>query len=229
MALTQATFDLAPLGVPLVRPLDVLISCEFSGTVRRAIEARGHRVVSCDLLPSLDHAPNHVVGDVRLLLPRRWDMVLAFPPCTYLCGSGLHWNTRRPGRAALTEAALDFVRLHLEADAPLIALENPVGCISSRIRKPDQIIQPHQFGHDASKTTCLWLKGLPRLVPTHAVPPRLVAGRPRWANQTDSGQNRLGPSEDRWALRALTYPGIAEAMAAQWTPVMECTMNEERG
>jgi hypothetical protein len=139
--------------------------------------------------------------------------MVGHPPCTYLAVSGLHWNKRRPERALLTEEALEFVRLLLDAPIPLIALENPVGCISSRIRKPDQIIQPWQFGHDASKATCLWLKGLPLLQPTDVLPGGRAARR---ANQTASGQNKLSPSKDRWKLRSLTYPGIAEAMATQW-------------
>lgn len=116
----------------------------------------------------------------------------------------------------MTEEALDFVLLLLSAPIERIALENPIGCISTRIRKYDQLIQPWQFGHDASKSTCLWLKNLPHLTPTKNVPPRMVNGRPRWGNQTDSGQNKLGPSEDRWKIRSATYQGIAEAMADQW-------------
>lgn len=143
----------------------------------------------------------------------RWDLMIAHPPCTYLAVSGLHWNARRPERAALTEDALEFVALLLNAPIARIALENPIGAISSRIRKPDQIIQPWQFGHDASKATCLWLKGLPPLEPTDVLPGGRTARR---ANQTASGQNKLGPSPDRWKLRSLTYPGIAEAMADQW-------------
>ena len=139
--------------------------------------------------------------------------MVGHPPCTYLAVSGLHWNKRRPERALLTEEALEFVRLLLDAPIPQIALENPVGCISSRIRKPDQIIQPWQFGHDASKATCLWMKGLPLLQPTDVLPGGRAARR---ANQTASGQNKLSPSKDRWKLRSLTYPGIAEAMATQW-------------
>lgn len=119
----------------------------------------------------------------------------------------------------MTEDALAFVRLLLDAPIPRIALENPIGCISTRIRKPDQTIQPWQFGHDASKATCLWLKNLPTLKPTQEVAPRIVNGRKRWGNQTDSGQNRLGPSDDRWKIRSETYAGIADAMAAQWGPL----------
>lgn len=140
--------------------------------------------------------------------------MIAHPPCTYLCSSGLHWNTRRPGRAALTEEALDFVKYLLDADVPRIALENPVGCISSRIRKPDQIIQPWQFGHPESKATCLWLKGLSPLRHTHVLP-KPASGR--WENQTSSGQNKLPPSADRWKERSRTYAGIAQAIAAQWS------------
>jgi hypothetical protein len=143
--------------------------------------------------------------------------MIAHPPCTYLCSSGLHWNKRRPGRAEETEKALEFVRRLLDAPMPRIALENPVGCISTRIRPYDQAIQPYQFGHDASKKTCLWLKNLPPLRPTKMVEPRMVNGKPRWGNQTDSGQNKLPPSADRWAIRSETYQGIAQAMAEQWT------------
>jgi hypothetical protein len=142
--------------------------------------------------------------------------MIAHPPCTYLCSSGLHWNKRRPERAVETEKALVFVRELLAAPIQRIALENPIGCISTRIHKYTQIIQPYEYGHDASKSTCLWLKQLPQLQPTKYVQPRIVNGKKRWANQTDSGQNKLGPSETRWAERSRTYEGIAEAMAEQW-------------
>lgn len=145
-----------------------------------------------------------------------WDLMIAHPPCTYLAVSGMHRTTRGLRDPQLTEDALEFVQLLLDAPIERIALENPVSVISSRIRKPTQIIQPHEYGHDASKKTCLWLKNLPPLVTTHYVMPRMVNGLPRWANQTDSGQNRLPPSEDRWALRSETYQGIADAMAEQW-------------
>jgi hypothetical protein len=194
----------------------VLIACEFSGVVREAFRKRGHEAVSCDLLPAEDNSPHHIQGDVLPVLLEGWDLMIAHPPCTYLCSSGLHWNKRRPGRAAKTEEALQFVRELLNAPIDRIAIENPIGCISSRIRKPDQTIQPHQYGHDASKATCLWLKNLPQLNATKHVAPRIVDGKKRWANQTDSGQNKLGPSDDRWAERSRTYEGIAEAMAEQW-------------
>lgn len=193
----------------------VLIACEYSGAVRDAFRARGHDAMSCDLLPTDVDGP-HYQGDVFDVIGNGWDLMIAHPPCTYLCSSGLHWNGRVEGRAAKTEDALAFVRALLDAPIPRIAIENPVGCIGTRIRKADQTIQPHQFGDDASKATCLWLKGLPLLTPTDRVPGRMVNGKARWANQTDSGQNRLAPSADRWKLRSATFPGIAAAMADQW-------------
>lgn len=194
----------------------VLIACEYSGAVRDAFRERGHDAVSCDLLPSDVPGP-HYQGDVLDILGDGWDLLIAHPPCTYLAVSGIHWNRRIPGRAERTEEALAFVRELLAAPIGRIALENPVSIISSRIRKPDQIIQPWQFGHDASKATCLWLRNLPLLVPTGPeIAPRIVDGKPRWANQTDSGQNRLPPSADRWKIRSETYSGIAAAMAEQW-------------
>lgn len=193
----------------------VLVACEYSGTVRDAFLSMGHDALSCDLFPTDAEGP-HYQGDVRDIINDGWDLMIAHPPCTYLCSSGLHWNKRIDGRQELTEEALDFVRLLLDAPIPRIALENPVGCIGTRIRKADQTIQPWQFGHDASKATCLWLSGLLPLRPTQIIEPRIVGGKKRWANQTDSGQNRLSPSEDRWKIRSLTYPGIAKAMAEQW-------------
>lgn len=209
-------------GAAPARCKKVLVACESSGEVRDAFIARGHDAWSCDLLPTKKPGP-HFTCDVRKVIELgwEWDLMIAHPPCTYLSVSGLHWNKRgrlvdgRP-RAELTEEALEFVAWLLGLPIPEIGLENPVGCISSRIRKPDQIIQPWQFGADASKATCLWLKGLPKLRPTQYVEPRIVNGRKRWANQTDSGQNKLPPSADRWELRSATYPGIAIAMASQW-------------
>lgn len=193
----------------------VLVACEFSGIVRDAFKARGHDAWSCDLLDTESAGP-HIVGDVRSVLADGWDLLIAHPPCTYPCVSDLHWNGRRTGRWEKTNAAVQFVRDLLNAPIARIALENPVGIISTRIRRPDQIIQPYNFGDDASKGTCLWLKNLPRLNGTQYVEPRMVNGRPRWSNQTDSGQNKLAPSESRSADRARTYPGIAAAMAEQW-------------
>jgi len=194
----------------------VLVACESSGVVRDAFRARGHFAMSCDLLSAERPGPHHQ-GDVRELLDQEWDLLIAHPPCTYLSVSGMHWTTRGLRDPKLTEDALDFVRLFMDAPIERIAIENPVSVISSRIRKPDQIIQPYQFGHDASKKTCLWLKNLPLLKPTQMVEPRIVNGKQRWAIQTDSGQNKLPPSKDRWKLRSKTYEGIADAMAAQWS------------
>jgi len=196
--------------------MKVLVACEYSGTVRDAFLKAGHDAMSCDLLPT-DVAGPHYQGNVMDIIDQGWDLMIAHPPCTYLCSSGLHWNKRRPKRAKQTEDALDFVRLLLAAPIPKIAIENPIGCISTRIRPPDQTVQPWQYGHDASKATCLWLKGLPPLRPTGFVEPRIVDGKRRWANQTDSGQNRLPPSADRWKIRSETYSGIADAMVSQWT------------
>lgn len=251
----------------------VLIACEYSGVVREAFSRKGHYAMSCDLLPS--EAPGeHYQGDVLDILGDGWDLMVAHPPCTYLSASGMHWTTRGLRDPALTEQALDFVRLLLDAPIERVALENPVGAISSRIRKPTQIIQPWMWGDDASKRTCLWLRNLPPLVPDwdRIVPPRgwqrvryalemtecqmcgepyceehadhygdcecigptqneatfkTIDGvqfatlmeptpRPVWANQTPSGQNKLGPSADRWKVRSATYQGIANAMAEQW-------------
>jgi hypothetical protein len=224
----------------------VLIACEFTGTVRDAFTSLGHQAMSCDLLgsrkPGLHYRGDvrHVLNgwmpatqdaqpDVRVeyqeteagrferpINSPHWDLMIAHPPCTYLCSSGIHWNSRVDGRSKLTDEAIDFVSLLMDAPVARICIENPVGVLSSRIRKPDQIIQPWQYGHDASKATCLWLKDLPPLKPTRLVEPRIVHGKRRWANQTDSGQNRLGPSDDRWAIRSETYAGIASAMAEQW-------------
>ena len=196
----------------------VLIACEYSGVSRRAFEALGHDVLSADFEPAEDGSPFHYQGDCfDLINDRHFDLMIAHPPCTYLSVSGMHWTTRGLRDPQLTEDALDFVRRLMAAPIRHIAIENPVSVISSRIRKPDQIIQPWQFGEDASKATCLWLKNLPPLVPTQTVEPRIVDGKKRWANQTDGGQNRLAPSADRWKLRSATYPGIAAAWASQWT------------
>ena len=193
----------------------VLVACEYSGTVRDAFRALGHDAMSCDLLPT-DRPGPHFEGDVFDVIGQGWDLMIAHPPCTYLCSSGLHWNKRYPERAQKTQDALAFVQRLMDAPIPRIAVENPIGRIGTAIRKADQVIHPYQFGHDASKQTALWLKGLPLLQPTQLVAPRLVAGNARWANQTDSGQNRLSPSPDRWKLRSTTYQGIADAMANQW-------------
>lgn len=220
--------------------MNVLVGCEFSGVVREAFRSRGHNAWSNDLLPASDGSQYHIQGDVlEAINAQAWDLAIFHPPCTYLCSSGLHWNKRVPGRQALTDASVEFVKTLLDCHIPKVALENPIGCISSRIRKPDQIIQPYNFGHDASKSTCLWLKNLPVLTTTQKVDPIYGCscgtrfplelgkygcpnchgdGKARfiWGNQTPTGQNKLGPSDDRWAERSITYAGIAAAMAEQW-------------
>jgi len=187
----------------------VLVACEFSGRVRDAFIAAGHDAVSCDLLPSETPGP-HVVGDVRTFLADTasfWDLLIAHPPCTFLAVSGARWFA---GRLPQQAEALAFVRLLLDAPVPRIALENPVSVISSRIRKPDQIIQPWWFGDGETKKTCLWLKGLPKLVPTN-----IVAGR-------EPRVHYASPGPDRWKERSRTLPGIAAAMASQWgSPVRD--------
>ena len=199
--------------------MQVLVACEYSGVVRDAFIRAGHDAMSCDLLPCDPGSENpdlHWRGNALEIIWAGWDLMIAHPPCTYLSASGLHWNNKVPGRADKTKWALQFVQALMSAPIHKICIENPVGCISTKIRKPDQYIQPHEYGHDASKKTGLWLKGLDRLVPSKHIDPRIVGGRRRWANQTDSGQNRLGPSDDRWKIRSTTYRGIAEAMAHQW-------------
>lgn len=198
----------------------VLVACEFSGRVRQAFRRLGHDAWSCDLLPALDNSQYHYQQDVFNILINDWDLVIAHPPCTYLCSSGLHWNIKRPERAALTEEALEFF-LRFVGCAPKVCIENPVGCVSTRFRKPDQAIQPFMFGEDASKKTCLWLENLPRLQETNFISGRLIEGVYRWSNQTNSGQNKLGPSPERAALRSITYQGIADAMATQWGGSLE--------
>jgi len=192
--------------------MKILVACEFSGTVR---DSFGSGAISCDLEPT-ETPGAHYCGNVLDILYDGWDMLIAFPPCTYLCSSGLHWNNRVEGRAEKTELALEFVRTLMNAPIERIAIENPVGRIGTAIRRADQYIQPYEFGHNASKRTGLWLKNLPLLRPTCYIEPRMVNGKARWANQTDSGQNRLGPSKKRAAERGRTYLGIAEAMADQW-------------
>lgn len=198
--------------------MKVLVACEFSGVVRRSFSSRGHFAMSCDLLAAEDGSPQHFQEDILEVIKRSgpWDLMIAHPPCTFLCSSGLHWNGRVDGRASETEKALSFVAALMAAPIKKICIENPVGCISTRIKRASQYIQPYDFGHDASKKTGLWLTGLPPLFSTKYIQPRIVNGKKRWANQTDSGQNKLAPSDDRWAERSITYQGIADAMATQW-------------
>jgi hypothetical protein len=178
----------------------VLVACEFSGIVRDAFKARGHDATSCDLLPS-ERPGRHHLGNVLDILDMPWDLLIAHPPCTHLAVSGARWWAQRRGAQIM---ALDFVQALLNADIPRIAVENPIGHISTAIRKPDQIIQPWQFGHGETKATCLWLKNLPPLKPT-----KIVEGR-------EARIHRMAPSPHRWRERSRTYEGIAAAMAEQW-------------
>lgn len=178
----------------------VLVACEYSGRVRDAFIRRGHDAMSCDLLPTESTGP-HYQGDVFDVIEQDWDLMVAHPPCTLLCRAGARWW---PGQLQEQGAAIEFVQRLMLADIPSIAIENPIGILSSRIRKPDQIIQPWHFGHGETKATCLWLKNLPELVATD-----IVAGRvPR--------VHYMAPGPDRWRERSRTYEGIAEAMAEQW-------------
>jgi site-specific DNA-cytosine methylase len=180
--------------------MKVLIACEYSGTVRDAFIARGHSAMSCDLLPTDIDGP-HYQGDVFDVINDNWDLMIAHPPCTHLAVSGARWFKDKQQEQA---EALEFVRRLLNAPIERICLENPVSVISSRIRKPDQIIQPWQFGHGETKATCLWLKNLPKLAPTN-----VAEGR-------EARIHKLPPTSDRWKIRSKTYQGIADAMALQW-------------
>lgn len=180
----------------------VLIACEFSGIVRDAFRSRGHDAWSVDLLPTEGDPKWHIEGDaIQAASSSRWDLMISHPPCTHLAVSGARWFK---GKEAEQGAAVEFVKKLLNAPVPRIALENPISIISSRIRKPDQIIQPWQFGHGEVKATCLWLKGLPPLKPT-----KIVDGRVPRVHFTSPGPNR-------WKERSRTMTGIAAAMADQW-------------
>lgn len=182
--------------------LRVLIACEFSGIVREAFRRRGHDAVSCDLLPAEDGSRFHLVEDaVKLAYRGQWDLMIAFPPCTHLAVSGARWFKDKKQEQA---ESLEFVQLLLDVPVERVALENPIGIISSRIRRPDQIIQPWQFGHGEVKAICLWLKNLPKLVPTN-----VVEGR-------KARVHREPPSPERWKNRSRTLLGVADAMATQW-------------
>lgn len=191
-------------------PLRVLVACEYSGVVRDAFRARGHDAWSCDILPTERPGP-HYQTDVREVLDCRWDLMIAHPPCTHLAVSGARWFVEK---RAEQESALAFVRLLMDAPIPRIAIENPVSIISSRIRRPDQIIQPWQFGHGETKATCLWLKNLPRLTPTN-----IVSGR-------EARIHKMPPSADRWKERSRTYNGIAQAMAEQWSALIGAILEQ---
>ena len=178
----------------------VLVACEYSGVVRDAFRARGHDAWSCDLLPTEVEGP-HFEYDVMTIINDGWDLMIAHPPCTHLAVSGARWFKDKQQEQA---KALDFVRCLMEAPIARIAIENPISIISSRIRKPDQIIQPWQFGHGETKATCFWLKNLPKLTPTN-----IVEGR-------EARVHKMPPGPNRWKERSRTYEGVAAAMAAQW-------------
>ena len=212
----------------------VLIACEESQVVTKAFRDRGFEAYSCDLQSTSGDYPEwHILSDVTNILDADWDLMISHPPCTYLTSSGMHWTTRGLRPQSLTDDALEFVRTLMDAPIRHIAIENPVGRIGTAIRKADQYIKPYEFGHDASKTTGLWLKNLPLLQATQHVPPSRWAccglwqaegicsecgkkTKPRWSGQTPHGQNKLGPSPERGKLRSKTFTGIAEAMAEQW-------------
>ena len=223
----------------------ILLACEESQAVCIEMRKLGHEAFSCDLLPcSGGHPEWHLQQDVTEILKQKWDLIIAFPPCTYLTVSNTYMSRGCSKYTAdqakqLRQDAIDFFMMFANADCEKIAIENPIGIMSSIYRKPDQVIQPYEFGHPESKATCLWLKGLPKLKPTEFAdwkyyrcrcgnifeaelgkygccdwPAKIL-----WDNQTKSGQNKLPPSKDRHILRAKTYPGIARAMAEQWTDV----------
>jgi site-specific DNA-cytosine methylase len=178
----------------------ILIACEFSGIIREAFKAKGHDAWSCDLLPT-EIEGSHIQDDVLKILKFRWDMMIAHPPCTHLAVSGARWFK---DRQIEQNQAIDFFMLLVNADIERICIENPISIMSTRYRKPDQIIQPYQFGHGETKSTCLWLKNLPLLIPTN-----IVDGR-------ENRIHRMAPSANRSKERSRTYTGIAKAMAEQW-------------
>ena len=194
----------------------ILIGCEFSGTIRDCFIALGRDAISCDLLPTEAPGP-HIQGDVvEALYSREWELAILHPPCTYLSSSGLHWNNKYPERAEKTEEALKFIEVLWNAPVERLCIENPVGCINTRLPfmpKP-QYIQPYQFGEDASKKTGLWKRNLPDLIPTEYIEPRYVDGKPRWGNQSNTGYDKFGKGKGK--ERSVTFFGIAAAIAEQW-------------
>lgn len=204
-----------------MKKLRVLVACEFSGVVRRAFRARGHHAFSCDLLPAEDgDYEHHFKDDCRDLLLAGWDVLIAHPPCTHLAVSGARWFKDKQGEQ---QDALEFVRTLMNAPIPHIAIENPISIISSRIRKPDQIVQPWQFGHPEFKATCLWLKNLPPLRPTNQldVPAK---GTDEW--KAWNKVHREPPGPGRWKNRSRTFEGIARGMATQWGEYVSRAMQE---
>ncbi len=201
----------------------VLIACEFSGAVRRAFRERGHYAWSCDLLPAEDGSHHHRQCNVLDLLAAdengdEWDLMIAHPPCTFLTVSGNKWmkpefRSRFPEREREREQGVEFFMALMNAPIPRIAIENPIGIMSTRYRKPDQVIQPWMFGHGETKATCLWLKGLPKLIPTHMQDDLFAAPEPEGRAQR---LHKLPPSPERWKERSRTFLGIANAFAEQW-------------
>lgn len=183
--------------------MNVLIACEFSGIVRESFRKKGHNAWSCDILPSLDNSIYHYQNRIEdvLLSTFKWDLMIAHPPCTHLCVSGARWFKNKIKEQKM---AIEFFMFLVNLEIPKIAIENPISIMSTKYRKPDQIIQPWQYGHGETKSTCLWLKNLPTLIPTN-----IVQGR-------ESRIHKMPPSKDRGKLRSITYKGIAEAMAMQW-------------
>ena len=194
--------------------MKILVACEYSGRVREAFIAKGHEVTSCDFEPSEDNSPNHYQGDIRDLLTQQWDLMIAHPPCTYLTVSANKWFKDQPERKSgalvgqarrdARDEAIEFFMFLYNQPVEKIAIENPIGTMSSRFRRPNQVIQPWMFGHGETKATCLWTKGLTNLQPTN-----IVSGR-------EQRLHKLPPGKDRWKERSRTFQGIADAMAAQW-------------
>jgi len=217
-----------------MRVLKVLIGCEESQAICKEFRKLGHEAYSCDLKPcSGGHPEWHIQGDVfNAISSKKWDVAIFHPECTYLTVSGLHWNKKNKEREQKTLNAIDFVKKLMACDIKHWAIENPVGCLSSAIRKPNQIIQPYEFGDDASKKTCLWTKNLPLLKTKTHYPARIIQGKKRWGNQDDAGQFRLvvegkviGWNDPKMKeYRSKTYPKVAEAIAMQWS---EFILNEE--
>ena len=185
-----------------IRRLKILIGCEFSGIVREAFRKKGHEAWSCDIIPSDDNSKYHIQDDILNHLDDNYDMLICFPPCTHLCSSGARWFK---DKIPQQKEALEFIKKLLNCNIPKIALENPIGIISTRIKKPTQIIQPYEHGHGETKATCLWLKNLPKLKPTNIV------------NGREARIHNMPPTKDRSKLRSITYTGIAQAMSNQWT------------
>lgn len=193
----------------------VLVACEYSGKVREAFRKLGHDAWSCDLLPADDNSPYHIQGDVLEQLDKGWDLMIAHPPCTYLTNAGVSWLYKKEGRWDDMRDGAEFFKTLLNCDIPKIAVENPIMhkyAVEIIGRRQDQVIQPWMFGHTEQKATCLWLKGLPLLVPTNNVKDEMMKLTPQQRQRL----HYLPPSKDRWKIRSETYQGIADAFAAQW-------------